>query len=166
VWRGDGSSPEPGRAPRPADLPPGAVVAEFDHDDPAYQAPVRAAGAEPAGAQVRAQAAPAGCAEADDDAPEDDEGCCGPSAPRREAAGVPERRPAPDQGPSVHTGSDAPRLAAPLEQAFDVGRHGNASIVSAAPQTPAVNLSLPAQSGHDMDVLDPAEAAADPWEAR
>ena len=38
-WRGDGTSYEEGpdgRA-RLADLPPGAVVAEFDHDDPAYQ---------------------------------------------------------------------------------------------------------------------------------
>ena len=37
-WRGDGTAC-PGRSGQPelAELPPGAVVAEFDHDDPAYQ---------------------------------------------------------------------------------------------------------------------------------
>jgi hypothetical protein len=37
-WRGDGTAC-PGREVRPelAELPPGAVVAQFDHDDPAYQ---------------------------------------------------------------------------------------------------------------------------------
>jgi hypothetical protein len=39
-WRGDGTAYEDGSGGRAqlADLPPGAVVAEFDHDDPAYQA--------------------------------------------------------------------------------------------------------------------------------
>ena len=38
-WRGDGTAYEEGPDGRAqlADLPPGAVVAEFDHDDPAYQ---------------------------------------------------------------------------------------------------------------------------------
>ena len=38
-WRGDGTAyeTEPGNRAQLADLPPGAVVAEFDHDDPAYQ---------------------------------------------------------------------------------------------------------------------------------
>ena len=39
-WRGDGtvaSEGERGGRAQLADLPPGAVVAEFDHDDPAYQ---------------------------------------------------------------------------------------------------------------------------------
>jgi hypothetical protein len=37
-WRGDGTAC-PGREAQPdlAELPPGAVVAQFDHDDPAYQ---------------------------------------------------------------------------------------------------------------------------------
>ncbi|HTJ68484.1 MAG TPA: HD-GYP domain-containing protein [Actinospica sp.] len=38
-WRGDGTAYEGGRGGQPelAELPPGAVVAQFDHDDPAYQ---------------------------------------------------------------------------------------------------------------------------------
>ena len=38
-WRGDGTAQEEGAEGRGqlAELPPGAVVAEFDHDDPAYQ---------------------------------------------------------------------------------------------------------------------------------
>jgi len=39
-WRGDGTAREGAGGGGPAelrDLPPGAVVAEFDHDDPAYQ---------------------------------------------------------------------------------------------------------------------------------
>jgi hypothetical protein len=38
-WRGDGTACPDGRDGRPelAELPPGAVVAQFDHDDPAYQ---------------------------------------------------------------------------------------------------------------------------------
>ncbi|HEX4787402.1 MAG TPA: HD-GYP domain-containing protein [Actinospica sp.] len=47
-WRGDGTA-GPGAGADPAaarerlrDLPPGGVVAEFDHDDPAYQGPMPA----------------------------------------------------------------------------------------------------------------------------
>jgi putative nucleotidyltransferase with HDIG domain len=47
-WRGDGTA-GPGTGADPAtarerlrDLPPGGVVAEFDHDDPAYQGPMPA----------------------------------------------------------------------------------------------------------------------------
>jgi hypothetical protein len=38
-WRGDGTACPNARATQPelAELPPGAVVAQFDHDDPAYQ---------------------------------------------------------------------------------------------------------------------------------
>ena len=46
-WRGDGTARTGGDAAcareRLRDLPPGAVVAEFDHDDPAYQGPLPAA---------------------------------------------------------------------------------------------------------------------------
>lgn len=46
-WRGDGTARPDGEKDaagrgRLRDLPPGAVVAEFDHDDPAYQGPLPA----------------------------------------------------------------------------------------------------------------------------
>jgi putative nucleotidyltransferase with HDIG domain len=57
-WRGDGTARTGAAATaEPADLrdlPPGAVVAEFDHDDPAYQGPVPAVLGFPAAAATTA----------------------------------------------------------------------------------------------------------------
>jgi hypothetical protein len=147
VWRGDGSGPEPGEAPAgPADLPPGAVVAEFDHDDPAYQAPKRLF--VPTPSQVSSQARPvaddgpeqnaqvrqaaAGPATETDARDEADAGCVAPSARRRVSAAPAEPvRSATDNGRSANTRSDSGRASGPLGEPFDLGRNGHSSIVSA-----------------------------------
>ncbi|WP_051451089.1 HD-GYP domain-containing protein [Actinospica robiniae] len=193
VWRGDGSGPEPGEAPaRPADLPPGAVVAEFDHDDPAYQAPQRlftpAFGAVDDDSEQAAQepsAVPVAEAERDDD----DGGCAAPSARRRAGAKPAEPvRSATDQGRSANTRSDSARASGPVGEPFDLGRNGHSSIVATSvfgtvdapiaesadepePSSPvaeavSAGLNLPAQAGGVLDVLDPLEKTADPREVR
>ena len=217
VWRGDGSGAEPGeRQVTAADLPPGAVVAEFDHDDLEYQGPSRPAGPGAADPHGPRDAESEGGSEADSDAdadaeaallsPEvehdlDDAGCAAPSARRRARVTAPGPvRSATEQVSSANSSTDLERLSGSPAEAFEIGRNGHSNIVSpgvfgtvgvgvagvsgaagvvgtagaagvagdeaddAAVRAPG--LSLPAQTGHDLDVLDPAETAADPRESR
>jgi hypothetical protein len=195
VWRGDGGAAEPGESPAGAvGLLPGAVVAaEFDHDDPAYQGPMRP----PVQAAQVAQAAQA-AQDADDD-PEDDD-CVSPSARRRaRPASCEPVRSATESAVSANSSSDLHVVSTGREEPFDLvrtdyqtpgirtmsvardesddldGRDGPGGVdgsddldgldgTAAAALPPG--LSLPAQTGHDLDVLDPADAAAEPREAR
>ncbi|MBR7835252.1 HD-GYP domain-containing protein [Actinospica durhamensis] len=198
VWRGDGSGAEPGEPPvTAAALPPGAVVAEFDHDDLEYQGPSRPAGPAHGSGESEAEAALLS-PEAGD---EDDAGCVAPSARRRagSAAAGPVRS-ATEQVSSANSSTDLERLSGAPAEAFEIGRNGHSNIVSpgvfgtvgagvaAVPGAAGVvgttgvsgavdeeaqdaavrasGLSLPTQTGHDLDVLDPAETAADPRESR
>ena len=167
VWRGDGSGPEPGEAPAgPADLPPGAVVAEFDHDDPAYQAPKRLFA--PAFGVVdddSAQEAPAaqdapdlpGVAVAAAERDDDDGGCVSPSARRRVGAAPAEPvRSATDQGRSANTRSDSVRASGPVGEPFDLGRNGHSSIVSTS-----VFGAVDAQIVEPADEVEPSSRAAE-----
>lgn len=182
VWRGDGSGPEPGEQPAgPAGLPPGAVVAEFDHDDLAYQAPKRLF------EQTREGAREEPGPEMEHEA--DEAGCVAPSARRRMGATPAEPvRSATDPGRSAHTRSDSVPASEQPDQPFDLGRNGRSSIIvsgvfgtaegliaeaadevetaSREPEAVPANLNLPAQAGGALDALDPMESAVDPREGR
>ena len=203
VWRGDGSGLEPGERPVTADLPPGAVVAEFDHDDPAYRGPTRVSvhatqdpdgsgpGADTDVGSVAAQLSP------EVEHGPDDTGCVPPSARRRAAAaaaaefapgGLEPARSATEQPSSAYAYPDAERFSVPSPASFEIEHNVPTNIVTAAVFGTAAaglaggadgpgreadqdaarppGLSLPAQTGHGLDALDPAETAADPREAR
>jgi hypothetical protein len=210
VWRGDGSGPEPGERPvQASDLPPGAVVAEFDHDDPAYQAPKRPGPQAPPDAESQAGSLPD-----ESEYGEDEERCGAPSERRRGAAAPAEPvHSATERVDPANESADIRRISGPRGDAFELGRNGYANIASgdvfapaggaagsapaagresdrpdaaesgregeadageqaeaqteaAAAPGSAAGVSLPAQTGHDLDVLDPAETATDQREVR
>jgi putative nucleotidyltransferase with HDIG domain len=164
-WRGDGTAYEAGRGGQPelAELPPGAVVAQFDHDDPAYQ--LLTADAEGAD---KPQTDDYASDESDGYLSGDDDGLSGDDARVGTDGGLGDG--AADDGPSgdgAGAGDGAERLSAEPGE-LSPGESGSPGAPGDRPEAPSLRLAafrsalrLPAQTmrvpklGHGADAPTP-----------